>query len=146
MQKIKDWMGAIDIARWLGVLASYIWCGVKKVRDSMITFVASPKVWLAAAVFALAGYWAGHMLMAGKVRSLDVTASALARDKIALNTEMEVLRGKNRDLSQKLADAMKPPMMAAVEPPTAPAPVPPPKPKKVKIPVKQEGSFWALFQ
>ncbi len=146
MKKIKEILGSIDVARWLGVLAAYLWAGVRKIRNSLVAFVGSPKVWLAAAMFTLAGYWAGHLVMAGKVRSLDVTAQELVRDKASLSNRIDELSGRNRDLAQKLADAMKPPAVASLEQPTPPIPAPPTKPKKVKVPVKQEGSFWAIFQ
>lgn len=139
MARIWIYLHTIDWAHGLGLAAGAVWrwlCALpRRITKSVAAFLGSPQVWLAACLFAFAGFCGGYLVVEGKLHRLQETNRVLMdKQKIAgtaaaaLGMEVGELRSANSRLSEDLRKALaeKPAVdtPASKSPPVAtPAPV-----------------------
>ncbi len=107
---IKTFFGAVDWAYWTGLVFGTVWRNVKTWPSNLIAsikaFLASPQVWFAAGVFAIAGYWGGYMVVDHKMRAVAAESRVLHAQVLRLSTSNSGLMISNGGLSTRLADAL----------------------------------------
>jgi hypothetical protein len=142
MDKIKAFFASIDWATGLGFVVGTVWRWLKalpkKIWDSIWAFVGSPKVWLAAALFAIAGYFGGHYVASRHVTTLKADLKLRDDQFVANSATIAALNRVNADLKERLSKATPAPA-ASPAPVAAPAasPAPVAAPAAVSPPVVQ---------